>query len=447
MNDRLDLAGIGIGPFNLSLAALLSKVPHCRARFFERRNSFNWHPGMMLPGTQMQTSYLKDLVTPIDPSNSYGFLSYLVKKGRFYRFINAEYPRVRRIEFADYLRWAAEQLPSLSFGTAVDSVAFDTHGFDLRGEGVANVHSRHLVVATGMKLNIPAWVERYVGDNCLHSHHYVGSEFSVAGKRVAIIGGGQSGAEIFLDLMAGNRGRAEKIVWLSRRQNLDPLDETAFINEYFTPHYVRNFHRLPEARKPPIVSSHKLTGDGVSPATLQALSQYLYDSDFLDCDTTPYAILPNREVHLMSGGKNAFHLYMRNGFNHTDESVVVDKIILATGYRYQLPECLMPLRGRLDLDADGLPRLTEDYRVPWDGPAEHRIYMQNAGRNSHGVADAQLSLAAWRSAIIINSLMEEAIYDVDPCPSPLQWGEDYPAKTQTGSENQDTATLLRVGRV
>jgi lysine N6-hydroxylase len=421
MNDFLDVAGIGVGPFNLSLAALLSPVPRCRARFFERRDSFNWHPGMMLTGTQMQTSYLKDLVTPVDPSNPYSFLSYLVRKGRFYRFINADYPRVRRIEFADYMRWVAGQLPDLRFGSPVEAVSFDERGFRLRGEGLGDISSRHLVVATGMKPNIPAWVERYVGEQCLHSHGYVGSDFSVAGKRVAIIGGGQSGAEIFLDLMAGNRGRAEEIVWISRRPGLDPLDETAFTNEYFTPDYVRHFHRLPEHRKAPIVQSHKLTGDGVSPATLQALSQYLYDCDFLNGDTTPYAIMPHREVHLMGRDKNAYHLHMRNGFSNGDEVVTADKIILATGYHYQFPKCLESLAGRLDLDQEGFPRLAGDYTAQWDGPAEHRIYMQNAGRNSHGVADAQLSLAAWRSAIIVNSLMGETVYDVDPHPAPVRW--------------------------
>jgi lysine N6-hydroxylase len=445
MNDLLDLAGIGIGPFNLSLASLLSPFPRCRSRFFEQRESFNWHPGMMLPGTQMQTSYLKDLVTPVDPSNPYSFLSYLVKKGRFYRFINADYPRVRRIEFADYLRWVAEQLPNLSFSSKIDSAFFDKRGFVLQGEGLNSVHSRHLVVATGMRPNIPPWVERYVGENCLHSHGYVGSDFSVAGKRVVIIGGGQSGAEIFLDLMAGHRGKADEIVWISRRPGLEPLDETAFTNEYFTPDYVRHFHRLPEQRKPPIVRSHKLTGDGVSPATLQMLSQYLYDSDFLNNNTTPYAILPHREVHLMGRDKHAYRLHMRNGFSNDDEFVATDKIILATGYRYQLPACLNPLIDRLDLDEDGMPRLADDYTVPWDGPSQHRIYMQNSGRNSHGVADAQLSLAASRSAVIINSLLEETVYDIDPCPSPIRWSSGSSAGTAREVETIELEKMYQVG--
>lgn len=63
----LDLAGIGAGPFNLSVAALLQQAPAISSRFFESRESVTWHPGMLLDDTHMQTMFLKDLVTPVSP--------------------------------------------------------------------------------------------------------------------------------------------------------------------------------------------------------------------------------------------------------------------------------------------------------------------------------------------------------------------------------------------
>ena len=47
----LDLAGIGVGPFNLSLAALADGVDGLSTAFFEREPEFRWHPGMMIDGT------------------------------------------------------------------------------------------------------------------------------------------------------------------------------------------------------------------------------------------------------------------------------------------------------------------------------------------------------------------------------------------------------------
>ncbi len=60
MNQPLDFIGIGVGPFNLSIAALGSEVTGFNSKFFERKPHFSWHPGMMVPDCHMQTSFLKD---------------------------------------------------------------------------------------------------------------------------------------------------------------------------------------------------------------------------------------------------------------------------------------------------------------------------------------------------------------------------------------------------
>ena len=41
-----DLAGLGIGPFNLSIAALLTEQPQCNTSFFGAKETFNWHLGI-----------------------------------------------------------------------------------------------------------------------------------------------------------------------------------------------------------------------------------------------------------------------------------------------------------------------------------------------------------------------------------------------------------------
>lgn len=48
-NGRIyDVAGIGVGPFNLGLAALSEPLEDLDCVFLDRRESFDWHPGMML---------------------------------------------------------------------------------------------------------------------------------------------------------------------------------------------------------------------------------------------------------------------------------------------------------------------------------------------------------------------------------------------------------------
>ena len=52
-----DVIGIGLGPFNLSLACLMAPLAGAaqpvRALFLERSNEFNWHPGMLIEDTTL----------------------------------------------------------------------------------------------------------------------------------------------------------------------------------------------------------------------------------------------------------------------------------------------------------------------------------------------------------------------------------------------------------
>src|SRR5258708_15254564 len=52
--EPVDLLGVGIGPFNLSLAAIADGVPGLRAIFLEQQPEFRWHPGLMIEGTTLQ---------------------------------------------------------------------------------------------------------------------------------------------------------------------------------------------------------------------------------------------------------------------------------------------------------------------------------------------------------------------------------------------------------
>lgn len=51
MNQTLDFIGIGVGPFNLSIAALGSEVSGFNCKFFERKPHFpgTGHDGAGLP--------------------------------------------------------------------------------------------------------------------------------------------------------------------------------------------------------------------------------------------------------------------------------------------------------------------------------------------------------------------------------------------------------------
>jgi lysine N6-hydroxylase len=418
--DVLALAGVGIGPFNLSLAAQLDSVPGIEARFFERQPVFDWHPGMMLPGVTLQTSFLKDLVTATNPTSRWSFVSYLVAHRRFYDYLNADFAAVPRQEFANYLAWVASHLDSLAFGSAVREIGFDGSAFVLRLDNETR-RAGNLALGIGLEPAVPAFARGLPERLCFHSSRAKSRLRGLAGKRVAIVGGGQSGAEILLHLLEQEGAVPASVSWISKRPNFLPLDETPFTNELFTPAYVERFHALPEARRRATVARDKLAGSGVSAATLQAIFRRLYSLRHIERSALTTELLPHREVMTAELEDGGVRLMLRNGFDGAIERQHADIVVLATGYGFALPDCLAPLAGRCQRDETGRPLLSADFAMQWDGPKANRIFALNAGLVSHGIAEPQLSLMAWRSAVIVNALLGRAHFDVAAPDSFVDW--------------------------
>ncbi len=114
-----DLAGVGIGPFNLSPAALAYGVPGLRTAFCEERPAFRWHPGLLIEGTTLQVPFLAD------PTSPWTFLNYLHDQDRLFPFYFAERFHIRRAEYDAYCRWVSEHLPGLYFRHHIDTVRWN----------------------------------------------------------------------------------------------------------------------------------------------------------------------------------------------------------------------------------------------------------------------------------------------------------------------------------
>ncbi|MCA9686712.1 MAG: lysine N(6)-hydroxylase/L-ornithine N(5)-oxygenase family protein, partial [Myxococcales bacterium] len=246
--DDVDLAGVGVGPFNLSVAALADEVPELRTCFFERKDHFSWHPGLMFRGSRMQTSFLKDLVTAVSPTNPHSFVNYLVEHGRFHAFLASERTGIERCEFADYLRWVAAKLDSLRFGHEVRELRARAGGFEIHHSGGCT-RARHVVVGTGRVPTVPACTRALLGPRCFHAIDILSRPLELRGARVAVIGGGQTGAEVVLELLRGRWGQPASLAWCSRRLNFQPLDESPFTNHLFTPGFVSVFQGLARERR------------------------------------------------------------------------------------------------------------------------------------------------------------------------------------------------------
>jgi len=415
----LDAVGVGVGPFNLSLAALLAPTGF-EARFFDRSADFQWHPGLLFPEATIQVSYLKDLVTLVDPTSQYSFVAFLRAHKRLYRFINRTEIRVSRREFNQYLQWVAGRLANVEFGAEVHEVALDEQSFSVQIDR-RMLRTKNIVLGTGLVPNIPPWARPYLGNDVFHSNEYLRHPIDATGRVVAVVGGGQSGAEVVWHLLLDLAHLPAQLVWISHRPNFLPLDESPFTNELFNPVYSDYFFSLTPEQRGLLLEEQKLASDGVSQVLLQRIYDRLYDLEFLESAGRRVRLLPGYEVVDMKHGSAGCDLALSDRWG-ASETVRADVIVLGTGSSYALPEAMQPLADRMSWDRDGFP-VRPDFSVEWDGPPELRIYAQDAARHMRGVADPNLSLMAWRSAIIANSLLGQQVYDVTGESSVFDFGQ------------------------
>jgi lysine N6-hydroxylase len=404
-NSHLRLVGIGAGPANLSLAALLHGDAEQPNLFLDRKPRFTWHDDQMITGATLQVSIFKDLVSLSDPTNRFSFLSYLHEHGRMYHFLNAQFTEVPRREFRNYLAWAAETNENVVFSESVERIEFDGGVFRVTTDR-RQVTADNVAVGVGTVPWVPEFAVPHLDKGHFHVSQYLSRARELAGKRVAVVGGGQSGAEAFLDLISRPESERPAVVsWVSRRRNYFPIDDSTFTNDFYMPEYSDYFYRLSESKRAELNSAHLLSSDGISESTLRAIYQELYRLQFIERDEHRFGLLPNRTMVAADRTSNGtFEVTLR----HNDESgqsqcLQVDAVVWATGFRPAPKTFLEPLMGRIETE-NGDVRVDEDFAVSWDGPPDRNIFMQNAVRGQRGLPDVNLSLNAWRAQRIANVL-------------------------------------------
>lgn len=405
-----DLMGIGIGPFNLSLAALLEKVPHIKSLFLDKKEKFTWHPELMFSDTTMQTSFLTDLVTPADPTNAYSFLNYLAHQNLFYHFLNTERMAISRLEFEQYCQWVANQLaPKIRFNRNVHSVTFKNGHFIVSTEH-ESYFAKNICVATGLSPRIPECAEPLLSNDLFFAKSTQLAHLNVTGKTVTLIGGGQTGIEIFRNILHGKWGHAKSIRLVTSRNNLESYDTSPFTNDYFTPSYLDSFWEFPSNQKHQVVAQQYLESDGNTPHYLLKLYNDLYQKKYVEHDHREITVLARRTLTNIQKTARGYTLTIHNQTHDCDEQLESDIIILCTGFQSTIPSFLNPLFPHIHFDQRGRFIFDKSYAIHWDGPTDNRIYALNFSRHQHGIIDPQTNLMAWRSGLVVNDLTQENIY-------------------------------------
>lgn len=411
--------GIGAGPANLSLAALFPAAAPAEIALFDRQPGPGWHPRLLHPGVTMQTSWMKDLVSLVDPTHPLTFMNYLVTTGRLYNLLNAQFGTIPRREYVRYLEWAAGQLPQVHWGVGVDQVTWtEGAGFTVHADGEPVARCQHLVLGVGTEPYVPPDLAHLPEDRVCVPDDLTARLPGMTDRAapIAVVGGGQTGAECVLELLA--QGFTD-VRWFGRRPWFQPMDDSPAANEFYRPAHSEHLQQLPRSTRSALIEGQTLTGDAISPSTILSIYQGNYQAE-LELGRFPVTMFPGRDV---TGGTVADDgtVVLHAIGNEVPETHEVRYAVLATGRRPVAPPFDLDLQDRVEADEAGSMIIDSDYSVRWKGSGENRIYALNRARLSHGIPDANLTLLPVRAALVLNSMMERQLLTVRDDALPVRW--------------------------
>ena len=318
-------------------------------------------------------------------------------------FLNLKTFNPSRVEFNDYLSWAADKLAAqVCYGETVDRieplmrdgriVALEVASHQSDGQRRRRT-AHHLVVAIGGRPRIPAPFDVVADRRVLHSSRYlsgVGTALAdVAKPRIAVIGGGQSGAEIAVD--AGERFPAASVDLIIRGHALRPSDDSAFANEDLV-------YGLERDQRVGVLSESRHTNYAVVDATLIArLHAIIYDERVRGF--TRRRLLRDTDVVAVAALDQAVALRLHDRLQGRFDEARYDAVIVATGYdRSGLPDLIEPLRPHLQREA-----INRNYRLPLLS-SDATLHLQGWSEATHGVSDTLLSVTSVRAGEIAASI-------------------------------------------
>ncbi|KAI0968122.1 L-lysine 6-monooxygenase (NADPH-requiring)-domain-containing protein [Xylaria arbuscula] len=464
-----DLICIGFGPASLAVAVALhdsiesGKLPGAGASalpkvlFLEKQQQFAWHAGMLLPGAKMQISFIKDMASLRDPTSKFTFLNYLHHNDRLVEFTNLNTFLPARVEYEDYLRWCASSFDDVvRYGSEVISVSpqrttsdsvssFAVSSRNAKTGAVASYTAKNVLFAIGGQPSIPKCLPSN-HPRVVHSSQYAHLVPQILNQRdapyrVAVVGAGQSAAEIFNNIQ--NLYPNSRTALIMRSEFLKPSDDSPFVNSIFNPSYVDElFSRSTDLRQSLLGDARSTNYGVVRLELIEHLYERMYDQQRdlgRDSKKWPHRILGSSTIAGAESEGDKIRLMVRpftkdhqDGAyekSDADEIFDCDLVIAATGYQRQAHLTMMedvadllpespesanavvsegPQRKKYDARIRGRPATVgRDYGLqfaPGKVSPGSGIWLQGCCEGTHGLSDTLLSILAVRSQEIVDSV-------------------------------------------
>ncbi|WP_346657708.1 SidA/IucD/PvdA family monooxygenase [Bradyrhizobium sp. 160] len=131
---------------------------------------------------------------------------------------------------------------------------------------------------------------------------------------------------------------------MTRRANIFAREHSPFVNEWFVPQYGGWFFERGSSTRARLLEQQSLASDGVNCSTLRAIYNALYDREFHRGSYPTHVQIRVDTTAEKLSGVSPFLLGLRQQMTGICPEHVADIVVLATGYRTELPSFLVPVR-------------------------------------------------------------------------------------------------------
>jgi lysine N6-hydroxylase len=227
---------------------------------------------------------------------------------------------------------------------------------------------------------------------------------------IAVIGSGQSAAEVYSDLLEDVRHHGYRLDWITRSPRFFPMEDTKLTLEMTSPEYTDHFHGLPEDVRDRLGREQRGLYKGISADKVDAI----YDQLYRISATGPVSTTLRTETSVVDAtwlaDRGTYRLTLRHEQLGRTYEHEVERLVLATGYRPRVPSFLAGVDHLVERDSRGRLAVARDHHVDRLGG---RIWVQNAEEHTHGLTAPDLGMGAWRNASIIRSVTGRSVHGLE----------------------------------
>ena len=378
---------------------------------------------MLLPWTQSQVSFLKDLVTLRNPLSRFSFVNYLHSVGRLDDFVNMASFLPFRLEISDYLQWVAKSLALVRVEYSLDCAALEpvraddtgaTTGWLARMADGSTIGARNLVVGAGRDAHVPAAFAGLPRERVIHSTEYSRRMADIdpaEPHRVVVVGAAESAAEMLWETY--QRFPRAQCTMIIRSIGLDYYQTSKFTNELYFPAYTDRFYAAPEQTREQVLQAMRRTNyAAVTPDMLDTLFRQIYLERLTGEQRLSMVTMVDVETAEMADGEIV--LTLNNRMRGGRDELRCDLVLLGTGFEPRMPSLV---RDLADACGVGDVRVSRNYRMITPPDITAGCYLQGTNEATHGMSDSLISVLAVRAGEIVNDLLDHREEPGSPDPA------------------------------